>query len=111
MIIYIPTKSSSNEIERFIVIFIHLQLTLSHVVEHRRDHVRLLHDLPNGTTLTQKIVASSIFLVTKILVIEDHKLDSTFLHVVFESQSLLNQQVTKLALISIQGLENAIRGG
>jgi hypothetical protein len=30
-----------------------------------------------------------IFPVTKILIIEDHKLDNTFLHVAFESQSLL----------------------
>jgi hypothetical protein len=29
-----------------------LQLTLGHVVECIRDHVRLLDDLPNGTTLT-----------------------------------------------------------
>jgi hypothetical protein len=88
-IICIPTKSSSNEIEDFVVIFIPLQLTLGHVVEHRRSHVCLLHDLSNGTTLSQNIVASWIFSVTKILTIEDHKLDSTFLHVAFRSQSLL----------------------
>jgi hypothetical protein len=59
------------------------------VVECIRDHVRLLDDLPNGVALAQKIVASSVFPVTKILVIEDHKLNSTFLHVAFRSQSLL----------------------
>jgi hypothetical protein len=59
------------------------------VIECVGDHVRLLNDLPNGATLAQKIVASSIFLITKILAIEDHKVDSTFLHVAFRSQSLL----------------------
>jgi hypothetical protein len=54
-----------------------------------RDHVRLLDDLPNGTTLAQKIVASSVFSVTEILAIEDHKLNNTFLHVAFRSQSML----------------------
>jgi hypothetical protein len=44
------------------------------VVECIRDHIRLLDDLPNGATLAQKIVASSVFPVTEILVIEDHKL-------------------------------------
>jgi hypothetical protein len=40
-------------------------------------------------TLAQKIVASSVFPVTEILIIENHKLDNTFLHVAFMSQSLL----------------------
>jgi hypothetical protein len=40
-------------------------------------------------TLTQEIVVSSIFLITEILVIEDHKLYDTFLYVAFWSQSLL----------------------
>jgi hypothetical protein len=44
---------------------------------------------PKFVTLAQKIVASSVFPVTEILAIEDHKLNSTFLHVVFRSQSLL----------------------
>jgi hypothetical protein len=88
-IIYIPTKSSSNEIESLVVVFIPLQLTLGRVVECSRDHVRLLYDLPNSTILTQEIVASSIFLVTEILAIENHQLDSTFLHAVFRSQSIL----------------------
>jgi hypothetical protein len=48
-----------------------------------------MYDLSNGVTLAQKIVASSIFLVTEILVIEDHKLNITFLRVAFGSQSLL----------------------
>jgi hypothetical protein len=39
--------------------------------------------------LDLEIVASSIFPVIKVLVIENHKLDDTFLHVVFGSQSLL----------------------
>jgi hypothetical protein len=59
------------------------------MVECIRDHILLLDDLPNGTILTQKIVASSIFSVTEILAIEDHKLNSIFLHVAFGSQSLL----------------------
>jgi hypothetical protein len=48
-----------------------------------------MYDLPDGTSLTQKIVASSIPTITEILAIEDHKLDSSFLHVAFGSQSLL----------------------
>jgi hypothetical protein len=59
------------------------------VVECIEDHVRLLNDLPNGATLAQEIVASSVFPITEILAIEDHKLNSTFLHVAFRSQSLL----------------------
>jgi hypothetical protein len=42
-----------------------LQLTLDRVVECIRDHVHLLNDLPNGTTLTQTIVVSSVFSVTE----------------------------------------------
>jgi hypothetical protein len=89
MIIYIPIKSSSNEIESLVVVFISLQLTLSRVVECSWDHVRLLDNLPNSTTLAQKIVASSVFPVTEILVIKNDKLYYIFLHVAFESQSLL----------------------
>jgi hypothetical protein len=48
-----------------------------------------MNNLPDDTTLSQKIVASSIFTITEILVIEDHKLYNTFLHVAFMSQSLL----------------------
>jgi hypothetical protein len=62
-----------------------LQLTLGRVVEYIGDHVRLLDDLSNGATLAQKIVVNSVSSVTKILVIEDHKLNNTFLHVVFRS--------------------------
>jgi hypothetical protein len=62
---------------------------LGRIVEHCRDHVRLLYDLPNGATLAQKIVASLGLPIIKILVIEDHKLDNTFLHVAFGSESLL----------------------
>jgi hypothetical protein len=88
-IIYIPTKSSSNEIESFIVVFIPLQLTLGRIVECSWDHVCLLYDLPNKTTFAQEIVASLVFPVIKILAIENHQLDCTFLYVDFGSQSIL----------------------
>jgi hypothetical protein len=48
-----------------------------------------MYDLPNGVTLPQEIVASSVFVVTEILTIEDRKLDNTFLYVAFRSKSLL----------------------
>jgi hypothetical protein len=48
-----------------------------------------LDDLSNGATLAQKIVVSLVFPVTEILAIENHKLNNTFLHVAFGSQSLL----------------------
>jgi hypothetical protein len=48
-----------------------------------------MDDLSNGTTLTQELVASSIFPVTEILTIENDKLHSIFLHIAFGSQSLL----------------------
>jgi hypothetical protein len=88
-IIHIPTKSSSNEIKSFVIVFIPLQLILGRIVQRHWDHVHPMYDLPNGTTLTQKIVASSVFPVIKILTIEDHKPDIIFLHVAFGSQSLL----------------------
>jgi hypothetical protein len=59
------------------------------VVERHGDRVRLLYDLPDSTSLTQKIVASSILPITEILTIEDHKFYDTFLFVAFGSQSLL----------------------
>jgi hypothetical protein len=74
---------------RIVVVFIPLQLTLGHVVECIRDHVRLLNDLPNGAALTQEIVAGLVLSITKILAIKNGKLQSTFLHVTFGSQSLL----------------------
>jgi hypothetical protein len=40
-------------------------------------------------TLSQEIFASSVFSVTKILVIENDNLYNTFLHVAFGSQNLL----------------------
>jgi hypothetical protein len=89
MIIYIPTKSSNNEIEGFVVVFIPLKLTSGCVVECSRDHVCLLDDLPNSTPLSQEIVVSSVFPITEILTIEHHQLESTFLHIAFRSQSLL----------------------
>jgi hypothetical protein len=69
MIIHIPVKSSSNEIKRFVVIFIPLQLTLDHIDKRRQDHVRLMNNLPNYTTLTQEIFVSLVFSVTKIITI------------------------------------------
>jgi hypothetical protein len=62
---------------------------LGRVVECVGDHVRLLDDLLNSATLAQKIVASSVLPIPEILAIENDKLHSTFLHVHFESQSLL----------------------
>jgi hypothetical protein len=59
------------------------------MVEYIGDHIRLLYDLPNGAILAQKIVVSSVFPVTEILAIEYHKLNNTFLHVAFRSQSPL----------------------
>jgi hypothetical protein len=59
------------------------------VVECIGDHVRLLDDLLYGTTLVQKIVASSVLPITKILAIENDKINNTFLHVTFGSQRLL----------------------
>jgi hypothetical protein len=70
-------------------VFIPYHLTLGRVVEHRRDHIHLLDNLPKSMTLAQKIVASLVFPVTEILAIKDHKLDITFLHVAFRSQSML----------------------
>jgi hypothetical protein len=88
-IIHIPTYSSSNEIKGLVVVFIPLQLTLGRVIECIKDHVRLLDDLPNGVTLTQKIVASSVLPITEILTIKNDKLHNTFLHAAFRSQNLL----------------------
>jgi hypothetical protein len=48
-----------------------------------------MYDLSNSTTLAQKIVVGSVFSVTEILTIKYHKLNITFLHVAFGSQSLL----------------------
>jgi hypothetical protein len=59
------------------------------VVECVEDHVRLLYDLPNGVTLAQDIVVSSVLPITEIIAIENYKLNITFLHVAFRSQSLL----------------------
>jgi hypothetical protein len=59
------------------------------MVEYIGDHVRLLDDLSNGVTLAQKIVVSSVLPVIEIITIEDHKLNNTFLHIAFGSQSML----------------------
>jgi hypothetical protein len=66
-----------------------LQLTLGRVVEGIGDHVRLLDDLLNDAALAQEIVVGSVIPITEILAIEDHKLNSIFLHVASGSQSLL----------------------
>jgi hypothetical protein len=52
-------------------------------------HISFLNNIPDGTTLTQEVVVSSVFPVTKILAIKNHKLYVTFIHVTFGSQSLL----------------------
>jgi hypothetical protein len=88
-IIQIPTKSSSNEINSFVVIFVPHQLTLGHVVGRRQDHVRLLYDIPNVTTLVRKIIVNLVLSVTEILTIKDHKFYDTFLHIAFGLQNLL----------------------
>jgi hypothetical protein len=56
-----------------------------------------LYDLLNCMTLAQRIVAGLILPITGILVIEDHKLDNTFLHVVFRLQSLLKPISDKIS--------------
>jgi hypothetical protein len=48
-----------------------------------------MNNLLDGMTLTQEVVTSSVFPITEILAIENHKLYITFLHVTFGSQSLL----------------------
>jgi hypothetical protein len=59
------------------------------MVECIEDHICLLDDLLNGAALAQEIVAGSVLPITEILAIEDHKLNNTFLHDAFRSQSLL----------------------
>jgi hypothetical protein len=59
------------------------------VVKYIGDHISLLDDLPNGAALAQEIVVGSVLPVTENLAIEDHKLNITFLHIGFRSQSLL----------------------
>jgi hypothetical protein len=48
-----------------------------------------LDDLPNGAALAQEIVVGSVLPITEILDIKNDKLNSTFLHVAFGSQSML----------------------
>jgi hypothetical protein len=81
------------------------------VVECVGDHVRLLDDLPNGATLAQEIVASSVLPITEIIAIENYKLNITFHHVAFRSQSLLKSTGDQTALIPIERPEKAARGG
>jgi hypothetical protein len=54
---------------------------------------------------------SLVFPVTEVLAIEDHKLNSIFLHVAFGSQSLLMQTSDQPALVPIEVPEKATRGG
>jgi hypothetical protein len=88
-IIQISTYGSSNEIKSFIVVLVPLHLTMGHVVKCCQDHISFLNNLLDRTPLAKEIIVSSIFPVTEILVIENHKLDDIFLHVTFELQSLL----------------------
>jgi hypothetical protein len=48
-------------------------------------------------TLAQEIIASLIFSVTEILVIEDHKLYGTFLPVAFGSESMLKPTIDQMS--------------
>jgi hypothetical protein len=89
MIIHISSYSSSNEIQGIVVVLIPLQLTLGGILKCCGDDVCFLYDLRNGMTLAQKIVVSPVFLITKILAIEDNELHDTFLHIAFGSESLL----------------------
>jgi hypothetical protein len=59
------------------------------VIECIGDHISLLDDLLNGVALAQEIVTGSVLPITKILAIEEHKINNTFFHVAFRSQSLL----------------------
>jgi hypothetical protein len=43
-----------------------------------------------GSRTPQKIVVNSVLSITKIIVIEDHKIYCTFLHIAFGSKCLLN---------------------
>jgi hypothetical protein len=70
-----------------------LQLTLGHVIECIQDHIHLLDDLLNGVALAQEIVTGSVLPITKIIAIENDKLQNTFLHVAFGSQSLLKPTI------------------
>jgi hypothetical protein len=86
--IFLP-KSSSNEIQSFIVLLIHLQLSLGCILKRCQDHVPCLYDLLNSTSLAQQVVHCSVLSITEIFTIENHKLDDIFLHIAFGSQSRL----------------------
>jgi predicted RNase H-related nuclease YkuK (DUF458 family) len=87
--IHIPTKSRSDKVQCLIVVLVFHQLSSGSILKYRVDDVCFLYDLPNGTTLVQEIVVSTVFPITKTLAIEDNELHSTFLHVAFGSQSRL----------------------
>jgi hypothetical protein len=84
-VIHIPTKSDSDKVQGLIVVLVFHQLSSGCILKRHVDDAYFLYDLPNGTILTQEIVASLIFSITKILVIEDNELHGTFLYVVFGS--------------------------
>jgi hypothetical protein len=87
MVIHITTKSDSDKVQGHIVVLVFHQLRSGCILKHRGDDVCFLNDLPNGMTLAQEIVASSVFPVIKILAIEDNEYHDTFLNVAFRSQS------------------------
>jgi hypothetical protein len=62
-------------------------------------------------TMTQEVVASSVFPITKILTIENHKLYDTFLYVAFESQSQLRTTSDLTSSDTIEGQSEATEGG
>jgi hypothetical protein len=88
-VIHIPTKSSSDKVQGLIVVLVFHQLSSGCILKRRGDDICFMYDLPNDTILTQEIVASPVFLITKILIIDDNELHDTFLHVAFGSQNWL----------------------
>jgi hypothetical protein len=47
--------------------------------------------------LAQEIVAGSVIPITEIFIIENDKLDNTFLHIAFGSQSLLKPTIDQIS--------------
>jgi hypothetical protein len=88
-VIHIPTKSGSDKVQCLLVLLVFHQLSSGCILKGRGDDVCFRYDLKNGMNLTQEIVMSPVFSITKIIVIEDNELHNTFLLVVFGSQSLL----------------------
>jgi hypothetical protein len=88
-VIDIPTKSGSDMVQGLIVVLIFRQLSSGCILKRHGDDICFLYDLPNGTTLAQEIVVSSIFPIIETLTIKDNELHNTFLHIAFRSQSWL----------------------